>query len=88
MTKERTVWQPIETAPKDGAVVDLWVVWPAIEGEPADAKRMADAFWDAEEGDWHSRGFTLGQYLAKPYATHWMPLPEPPTESTALSGKT
>jgi len=29
-------WQPIETAPKDGTVVDLWTI---------DGERIPDAFW-------------------------------------------
>jgi hypothetical protein len=73
-------WQDIASAPKDGTVVDLWVVFPAIEGTEGSASRYADSYWDIEEGDWRISGFTMGQYLAKPYATHFMPLPTPPAK--------
>lgn len=72
-------WQPIETAPKDGTRVDLWM---HDVDHPA-GYRMADARWEDDrwqvawrfwvegggqdsKGRWHIR------------ATHWMPLPEPP----------
>ena len=35
-----TDWQPIETAPKDGTVIDLWMVDEAGEG-----KRIPNAYW-------------------------------------------
>lgn len=36
-----TTWQPIETAPKDGTVIDLW--YP-------DFGRLADQWYDADDG--------------------------------------
>lgn len=38
-------WQPIDTAPRDGTVVDLWMV-----GHPAKGYRQVDAYfvWDRE----------------------------------------
>lgn len=32
-------WQPIETAPKDGTVIDVWC------GDPRDGYRITDAFY-------------------------------------------
>lgn len=64
-------WQPIETAPKDGTTIDLWLQ----AGERiADARWNRDAwrFWcqdEFESMDWIK---IVGR------ATHWMPLPEPP----------
>lgn len=70
-------WQPIETAPKDGTVIDLWAV-----------DRCANCFWYEQEDpeDWrYSEWRQL--YSEAPHSsfplglepTHWMPLPEPPT---------
>lgn len=68
------VWQPIETAPKDGTWVLGWKPSRYVEncietyqwrypgfGEPP--------FWvnAADSNDWSSQ------------PTHWMPLPDPPT---------
>jgi hypothetical protein len=70
-------WQPIETAPKDGTLILIWVkheVGPDMMmiakfhteyDEPADdpSERLR---WKEEAGFYNVR------------ATHWMPLPEPP----------
>jgi hypothetical protein len=53
---ERQTWQPIETAPKDTAVL-LWLGWMF------------------EIGHFNTG---LGRWAAN-WATHWMPLPSPPT---------
>ena len=56
-------WQPIETAPKDGTRVLLWI-------EPV---KIAMPFaW--QDGRWMGDDYPLN--MAWP--THWMPLPEPP----------
>lgn len=67
-------WQPIETAPKDGTKIDLWVHFP----EHDEAHRVADAFWDLEDEDWNLHGWLVRQFKFTPQPTHWMPLPEPP----------
>jgi hypothetical protein len=63
-------WQPIETAPRDGTVIDLWFVgdWNC---------RMPDAEWSESLGAWFVRG-RHSSYLDGPLITHWMPLPAPP----------
>ena len=38
-------WQPIETAPKDGTVVDMWHVH---------GFRIADVWWDETDERWSS----------------------------------
>ena len=59
------VWQPIETAPKDGA----WVL--AYGRDISITDYPAVIFWD---DGWQSAGRN-----EKPFrATHWMPLPAPP----------
>ena len=55
-------WQPIETAPKDGAEVLVWC------GGSMFIACMEVGRWFFERTD-HS---------VKPVPTHWMPLPEPP----------
>ena len=73
-------WQPIETAPKDGTSVDLWVV---PRGFSAGGGRVCDAwFFDgqwwvyAEDGDEQNRGKIPNEIV-----THWMPPPEPPRDA-------
>lgn len=66
-----TEWQTIETAPKDGTLIDLW-----IGGE-----RYVDCYWRKAE-DWEDDDASgwVSQYekvLGAP--THWMPRPAPPT---------
>ena len=69
-------WQPIETAPKDGATILLY--FP--KGYWADDRDIAIGFWS--DGDWYS-----GEADSTPmtgfgsFPSHWMPLPEPPTQS-------
>ena len=49
-----TDWKPIETAPKDGTKVDLWVEWP---GRSPAAGRDPDAEWTDRYG-WSYRSLT------------------------------
>lgn len=76
---ERTTmaeWQPIETAPTDGTVVDLWIVATDCQFRAPDFK-FCDGRWvgstSDESLDWH-----YGNVGMNP--THWMPVPAaPPT---------
>lgn len=43
--RERHGWQPIDTVPKDGTIVDLWRV---------DGFRVVEEWWDADDG-WTGR---------------------------------
>lgn len=75
-------WQPIETAPKEG-----WILlyappeqYERFEGQVYVATWLPLSYnwkpqwaYGAKEGE---HGFRSGVYGA----THWMPLPEPPTE--------
>ena len=81
-------WQPIETAPKDGTAIDLWIVGPQSEVsfyDPACRSRRGgravDFAWLAKppnSPNWYPRG-GLGYPLSPEVTpTHWMPLPEPP----------
>lgn len=60
-------WQPIETAPKDGTWILIWLDWI---GHP-----MSSAF---DNGSWQNLPWVANSKLYNP--THWMPLPKPPTE--------
>ncbi len=85
-------WQPIETAPKDDTIVDLWV---QFEDSPNQPQRAANCYWredciDPLDSGWeciyaemysrdagiHCPSFPV---IGKP--THWMPLPAPPKEA-------
>jgi hypothetical protein len=65
-----TEWQPIETAPKDGTLVDLW---SGLHGN-----RWTDYSWAA--GRWWRYSFGYEPFEFNP--THWMPIPSPPTEKS------
>lgn len=66
------VWQPISTAPKDGAPILVW-----------DGKNMTTVSWhsgyDHDEWSLCAPGLYADDYAF--YPTHWMPLPEPPKET-------
>ncbi len=85
-------WQPIETAPKDGSVIDLWVTCQS------DARRVPDAYWSHEgfqygpvrqDGKPGWAAANMGYDGCDGYAddpedgqraTHWMPLPPSPNK--------
>lgn len=86
MSEDGREWRPIETAPRDGTTVLLWL----RERQQAGG-RMTDmpCVDDYRVGLFvrHSRTLPNGgwRYLNNAYAyaqdenfTHWMPLPEPP----------
>lgn len=65
-------WLPIDTAPKDGTIVDLWVA--NINGAKF---RVTDA--NFSRGEWRVDGIIIDNlYLTVSIPSHWMPLPEPP----------
>lgn len=77
-------WQPIETAPKDGTMIDVW--------NRGYGRRIPNVCWREQdkgitgEMGWALSAGTCGpddfferwQYLEVEDVTHWMPLPEPP----------
>lgn len=64
-------WQPIETAPKDGDDVLLWV----SSSESFDDPSFELAYWRQDAQDWDTdTGWLQG------IPTHWM-RPDPPKEA-------
>ena len=90
-------WQSIETAPKDGSVIDLWIEGAnkasvrfyapnTIPGK-RDGNfygRACDFRWESRppnRANWYPIG-GLGYPLSPDVTpTHWMPLPLPPAQS-------
>jgi hypothetical protein len=77
-------WQPIETAPKDGTTIDLWVVGYSDEpGRIVNASYYSDGWWYRDD-DLESHPIDrLEPWMTfhgkpAPAVTHWMPLPPPP----------
>ncbi len=60
-----SAWQPIETAPRDGAKILVWIF------ERHDIVR-----WDWQLECWVTPDELLE--IGSKAPTHWMPLPEPP----------
>lgn len=75
-----SAWIDIQFAPKDGTLVDLWVVSRVTPGV-----RIPEAIWGSQEifgaeGWWVSypgrEGMIMVSAVGKP--THYMPIPEGP----------
>jgi hypothetical protein len=82
-----SAWRDISTAPKDGGYairVDLWVVAPKRGGEEQLAWRETDCYWHPKSAvpRWCSGdGDTVEDDGNR--ATHWMPVPAPPSPEGA-----
>ena len=92
-------WQPIETAPKDGTEILAYSAIGHTSVMLVRHIAMIDFLTDAEiekfvddgagqamleDADWFAADFVSGDRLSPDcYPTHWMPLPLPPTASTA-----
>jgi hypothetical protein len=82
-----TDWQPIETAPKDGTPILLFYPGPDYDsGNYHSDGEAVGVTMAVVRGRTTANGYLIweGYYSAvdPSYATptHWMPLPEPPTE--------
>jgi len=73
VTEPASPWRDIESAPKDGTYIDLWI---------SNGERIPDARWNDRQRRWEV--WSLGDYDGMEFVaiagdpTHWMPLPEPP----------
>lgn len=75
-------WQPIETAPKDGAVVFLYCVACGFNLMTRGSFRVDDGFSGDREPLWLDMSyddFTIGYSSVPLNPTHWMPLPKAPS---------
>lgn len=61
-------WRPIETAPQDATVVDLWSDWG----------RIANARWNPRDNRWIDG--LLCPIATPETITHWRPLPAAPDQ--------
>ncbi len=69
-------WEAIETAPKDGRPVDLWVKQLLANGK-VQASRFPDSRWSTTAHEWTDRQ----GYSIEGAATHYM-LPSAPESAT------
>lgn len=77
------MWQSIDTAPKNGTPVDLWLV-DVRDGIPENAHRCTDAAWI--DGAWRHDVETEDYVDAERHgfkASHWM-FVEPPSQCPQL----
>lgn len=67
-------WQPIETAPKDGETVDLWMVGP--DGAGVRVPNATYLVGEAPSPYWHNWSYDLTEDEFDPFPeyapTHWM----------------
>jgi hypothetical protein len=74
-------WQPIETAPKDGTVIDVWLGdadAPEVDFYCTFGTRRS-AGWQWRQGKFRPvHGMHVPVVGVQP--THWMPLPEAPDD--------
>jgi len=78
------IWQPIETAPRDGTEIllsngkDVAQGWYVHDEGGITEHRDLDGNWmDQTESDGYIGWFDVGGCMG-PDPTHWMPLPPPP----------
>jgi len=64
-------WLPIEAAPRDAVILLGYAPHPQMEG----SRRVYEGRWCEEQGAWTS----VNGFLLHIDATHWMPLPAPPS---------
>ena len=71
-----TDWQPIDTAPRDGTQVLLYVPQDTDDEMPS---FIAQGWY--ESGIFDRRWYeAAGECVCDPQPTHWMPLPAPPEQ--------
>lgn len=72
---QRDQWQPIETAPKDGTVIQAW---HKVHKCPVSVLWKEDGFpYRGERLNWYERSYTTA--WPERAFSHWMPLPAAPT---------
>lgn len=73
-------WMPIETAPRDGEWIDVWVVNPDRTGGGSRSAnvRWSDDAWRETNGFSVEGFFDAVTNIPLIRVSHWMPLPAPP----------
>lgn len=92
MRGDKMKWQPIETAPKDGSLIDVWCIDPDGQFKPKEGGiRLTDVWWSLSDKNWQ-RMLDDGDFdevelwsknnLSLPpwKPIFWMPLPDPPKQ--------
>ena len=73
-------WRDIATAPRDGTMLLVgYDEGVAREGAMEDRQRVFEARWNDVQGTWSARN----GFLLHSDATHWQPLPHPPSAHPA-----
>lgn len=82
-------WETIDSAPKDGTVVDLWheefgrqpdCYWGKPQHSCGEYGKYCDSDWHGEPEGWvDSACNSISPFQDE--CTHWMPLPKPPEAS-------
>lgn len=67
-------WQPIETAPKDGTEVLLWLGEPWNRAEKMHWYEPWETWLEVDPADPNEERYGTGSLVP----TYWAPLPEPP----------
>lgn len=75
-------WKTIDSAPKDGTEIDLWIVTSKEWRPEGESRRVTDCCW-ASVGDkqgWCDFADGCWDFVESNHhtVTHWMPIPEPP----------
>ena len=74
-------WQPIDTAPRDGTLIDVW----AVSEDGKTQGRLTNVSWE-EVSDWMGNvredwfPTYRNPHQPKMVPAYWMPLPQPPKE--------
>lgn len=74
-------WLPIETAPKDGTPVDLWVEFKHYHTGQIHYRRECSVKWGRKHFGSEPIGdpcWVINSPYNKARPTHWMPIPEAP----------
>lgn len=68
-------WQPIETAPKDGTLI---LLTGHDYNDTSKPRHYVSAWWSSAYNHFTYEDSEVSEIYT---ATHWRPLPEPPTQS-------